>query len=103
MHDLTIEAYYHCESAASVEETVSGSNGATYEVTLIRMNRGECHCTCKAFKFGKGKPCKHIKAVQAKTCGWMEFVNGGDVDHDANGNPVCPQCGGPVGAMNYGV
>ena len=26
-----------------------------------------CTCTCKAYKFGRGKPCKHLKAVDSLT------------------------------------
>ena len=39
---------------------VFGNNGNKYIVDCV----GEVwSCTCKAYKFGKGKPCKHIRHV----------------------------------------
>jgi hypothetical protein len=106
MPDLTIEHHFHCDTADYFVAMVPGSNGRTHTVTLSRHNKGECQinwaCTCEAFRFGKGKPCKHIKAAQKTHCGWMGFVDGGKVDHK-NGKPVCPKCGGPVSSMGWAV
>lgn len=113
MPDLTIEAYYHCQSAENWQTQVPASDGkGSYTVRwdrtshlMQRETQYAYSCTCKAYQHGKGKPCKHIEQVKASGahCNWMEFIHGGEVGWDASGNPVCPRCGGPVGAMNWGV
>jgi hypothetical protein len=43
--------------------TIRGSSGEDYDVTLFEPAAGgppRWKCTCKAFEFGGGKPCKHI-------------------------------------------
>ena len=39
--------------------------GKTYDIRFHQMTL-EWECNCLAYKFGKGKPCKHIKEVQSK-------------------------------------
>jgi hypothetical protein len=113
MHDLTIETALTCATNVHFETTVPGSKpGTTYTVTWGRTYdpkasyQYDWSCTCHAFKFGGGKPCKHIKAVEASKarCGWNgclePFVTPGT---DANGEPCCPECGGPVEVFRVGV
>jgi hypothetical protein len=108
MPDLSIESFWHCTSAENWQTQVQGKTG-TYTVTFDRhshLNQAvqlDYSCTCPAYKFGKGKPCKHIEAAKKSHCGWMEFADGGEVKHDANGKPVCPNCGQPVAAMRHAV
>lgn len=42
---------------------IRGTQGDTYEVSLVEVAVGppQWRCTCKAFEFGGGKPCKHIE------------------------------------------
>ena len=42
---------------------ISGSGNSVYQVTLIEriVGRPEWMCTCKAFEFGRARPCKHIE------------------------------------------
>ena len=42
--------------------TIRGTQGDEYEVSLVESPGGmpKWRCTCKAYEFGGGKPCKHI-------------------------------------------
>lgn len=42
--------------------TIRGTQGDEYEVSLVEVpgSTPKWRCTCKAFEFGGGKPCKHI-------------------------------------------
>ena len=107
MPDLTIEVYYHCQSAESFTIQVVGQHG-TYTVSYGAMQHGpyeyDYTCTCQAFKFGKGKPCKHIKDVQklGQHCNWLQQTDGGE-PIEKNGQKCCPNCGLPAHARRYGV
>lgn len=101
MPDLTIENRWVCKSALYFEREVEGT-GTTYTVLFTRTPQGPYaygwRCTCKAFQYGKGKPCKHIERVKAERCGWHQ-------EHDG-GEPVdgkCPKCGGNVTTVQVGV
>jgi hypothetical protein len=106
MADLSIESFWHCETAESWEMTVQGKTG-TYVVRFDRHSHRnhsvqfDYSCTCPAYRF-KGT-CKHIEAVKATRCGWMQYMDGGEIAHNAAGEPVCPKCGGPVSAMRWAV
>lgn len=108
MPDLTIEYFYHCQSAECFSTEVEGNNGKKYKVSYGETPRGpyqyDYHCTCDAFKFGKGKPCKHIKQVKAsgEHCKWMQFTDGGEVVRK-DGEAVCPKCGLSAHSQGYGV
>ena len=41
---------------------VTGSSGKKYIVR--RLDKEDWRCECKAFAFGKGQPCKHIRCAQ---------------------------------------
>lgn len=110
MPDLTVEHFYHCESAENFETAVEGSNGAKYTVRFDQYSHKQqspvdhdWSCTCAAYKYRPGH-CKHIEAVMASgaRCGWMQFIDGGTVD-TKDGEPCCPDCGGPVKVLGWGV
>ena len=108
MPDLTIEYFYHCESAESFSTQVEGSNGKKYTVSYGFAARGpyqyDYTCTCAAFKFSKGQPCKHIEQVKAsgKHCNWQQFDEGGELS-EQGGEKCCPKCGSPVRSQGHGV
>jgi hypothetical protein len=109
MPDLTTEYYYYCETAEGFQMEVEGSK--TYTVRWDRTSHKnyrevqyDYSCTCHAYKFGRGKYCKHIQQVidSGKHCNWQQFTDGGEpVEKD--GEKCCPKCGSPVRAMGYGV
>ena len=105
MPDFTYETYYHCLSVEYFSMKVAGSKGKEYLVEMKR-SEGDCefdwHCECEGFKF-RGK-CKHIEAVKksGKYCGWMQFTEGGEPAM-ANGEKVCPKCGGEIVGRRWAV
>ena len=40
-------------------------NGKSYDIRMHPMTL-EWECNCPAYKFGRGKQCKHIKEIQEK-------------------------------------
>lgn len=107
MPDLTVEYHYHCESAEHFSTKVKGSKG-DYTVTYGPTPRGPYQynysCSCDSFKFGKGKPCKHIEQVKKSDlhCNWMGFTDGGK-PVEVNGEKRCPKCGANVHSQGHGV
>lgn len=111
MPDLTTIYQWHCETAESWETTVKGSKGAEYIVrwsNWAHKNQGDVQydysCTCRAYEFGGGAHCKHIKDVIATGdhCNWMEYTDGGDAI-EKDGGHRCPECGSGVKSMGWGV
>lgn len=104
MPDLTEVLMYHCITAEEWECKVPSSKGdTTYTVSFGRHHKNpnvqfDYSCTCKGYKFGKGKICSHIEKVHLQRCGWSQFVDGGE---PVNGR--CPKCGREVIAQRYGV
>jgi len=103
MPDFTIENYYVCQTAEDFQTEVKGSKGAykvTYGIVYGKDTMYGWECTCKAFQFGKGKPCKHITQVKAsgERCGWMQQFDG---DEPKDGK--CPKCGKPVTVVRVAV
>lgn len=96
MPDMTIEAYWCCETAQHWRGTIDGH--AVYWGSLppsADVGYGFV-CDCTGFKYRK--QCRHVKAAEALRCGWQQFVSGGE--------PVdgkCPRCGGGVSAERYAV
>lgn len=90
MPDLTAEPMEACERV-TFHGLVPGSKpGTEYRV---RIDRHGHHCTCKAFQFGDGKECKHIRwAFEHKICPWTSLF--GEELQAVPG--VCPACGGPT-------
>ena len=108
MPDLSIEYFYHCESAESYSTQVEGSKGKKYTVSYGHAVRGpyqyDYTCTCDSFKFSKGKPCKHIEQVQQSgtRCNWQQFLDGGQPS-EKDGQKCCPRCGSAVHVQGHGV
>ena len=109
---LDIIDTFTCGTNTHWTTTVSGSKaGTSYTVTwgfqpYPSPVQYDWTCTCQAFQFGGGKPCKHIKQVKASgaRCGWNgELEPTATCAHDAQGNPCCPDCGGPVESIRVGV
>ena len=107
MPDFTHEVYYHCETAENFSKTVISSSGKEYHV-YYGPSRGQYQydqtCDCQAFKFGRGKHCKHIEQVKSSPeyCGWMQFSDGGEVVRK-DGETFCPKCGKRAKAMRHAV
>ena len=99
MPDLTIEAAWTCTSNTYWEQVVESSRGPL-SYTVRFEHRPWPHevqydytCTCDAFKYGRGKPCKHIEGVRGLRCGWnSELDPGAECETD-----------GDVEAMKVGV
>ena len=110
MHDLVTEYFWHCDTAENWSTEVQGSIGTTY--TVFWNSHGhknqevkyDYSCTCKSYKFGSGKHCKHIKEVKEsnKHCKWMQFTDGDDVVTE-NGERLCPSCNAKAHSMGWAV
>lgn len=107
MPDMTQEVFFHCQSSEEYETVITGSKN-NYIVRYGYMPHGKYQfdytCTCHAFKFGKGKPCKHIEQVKksGQHCKWTQFTDGGEVVKK-NGEFFCPHCGLPAIAQRWAV
>jgi hypothetical protein len=111
MPDLTTTYQWHCASAESWLMPVKGSRGDDYTILWNKVSHRnqenvqyDYSCDCKAYEFGNGKHCKHIKAAIAsgKHCNWMQFTDGGEVV-EKNGEHSCPECGENVHSMGWGI
>ena len=101
MPDFTYEYYFNCESAEDFRIEVQGSK--TYTVSFGPGKEGsDWTCTCDAFKYGKGKYCKHIEQSKDKRCGWMQYVDGGEPVEN-NHEYFCPKCGAKANARRWAV
>lgn len=102
MPDLTIENFRACETARNFKTEVKASNGKdSYVVTYGPSNgpfQHDWHCTCTAFKFGKGKKCKHISIAAKRRCGWDEMFDSCEVIDNK-----CPKCGEETFVFSAGV
>lgn len=94
MPDLTYHTARWCQENEHFSTTVRGSR----EYHVSYDNRQGWHCTCPAFKFGKGKSCKHIDLADKAKCdyGW-EAACGSPIEMGKE----CPKCGGPTAIMRY--
>jgi hypothetical protein len=103
MPDLNIESYYWC----STNEDWSTKVG-NYTVTWDRFshkNRDvqmDYACTCPAYKFGKGKHCKHIIAAKSQHCRWNHEAACGSSQPAPKGRK-CPKCGAALSVIRVGV
>ena len=106
MPELTAIYTMVCESTMEYERRFEGSKGERYKVRYGTTPQGPYQygwtCTCPAFKFSKGKMCKHIKACQPLRCAWNEGALTGSF-MDAPEDGVCPECGGPLRAVGVAV
>jgi hypothetical protein len=108
MPDFTIEIHFHCDSAEHFSTKVEGSKGKFHTVSYGETPRGpyqyDYHCTCDAFKFGKGKECKHIKEVKKSSlhCNWQGFLTG-EKPVQKGGEYFCPKCGAHAHPARHAV
>jgi hypothetical protein len=101
MPDLTLETRYHCKSCKYWERNVgkhivifdehSHQNQYNYQY--------DYSCSCEAYKFGKGKQCKHIIEARHWHCQW----EGRTPSCMPNGELGCPSCFSEVFALQHGV
>ena len=104
MPDLSIEIQFICDSNRDWATTVELTPGHKYKVIFGRMDGGPYpygyQCECKAFRYGKGKNCKHIKHVLAKhlRCGWQ-----GGTPAEKDGEYICPECGDTASPIRVAV
>lgn len=107
MHDLSIETAYTCLTNYGWETKVAGSLGKEHTVRWQHMPPShECQydwtCTCDAYKYGRGKYCKHIKAVKdsGARCGWNGVL---EPTLLPNEDGTCPCCGLETRTERVGV
>ena len=114
MPDLTVHATWTCASNESWFINVPASRPGSYHtVTFGRLYGREAErqgyeygytCTCDGFSY-RGT-CSHAHKEEARNsrCGWNGDLDPGvECARDAWGNPCCPDCGGPVTAVNVAV
>ena len=101
MPDLTLETYFNCQTAEEFQTQIEGTK--TYTVSFGPGKEGhDWTCTCDAFKYGKGKYCKHIKQVESSRCGWMQYVHGGEPVQKGH-EYFCPKCGTKANPRQWAV
>ena len=106
MPDLMIQYHMWCPTNENWSTQVKSTTGKTYQVKYGKVyGRDYSHgytCTCDAFKFGKGKECKHIVEAKAKHCQWNhEAVCGSSLKTPKNHK--CPKCGESLVSIAIGV
>lgn len=109
MPDLTIETTFVCATNTHWERDVKGSKGDIYTVRWERDFRPNAPtqyrytCPCRGFKFGKGKECSHIRDHKDERCAWNQEMEPGAIPAVKDGEPCCPECGGPVEVIRVAV
>jgi len=113
MPDFTVETAWVCASNFYSEIRITGSRGDRYVLhwgrlpeSVVLKKNVQCgwQCTCVGHKF-RGT-CKHVRAIEAadERCRWnAEMDPSAECARDADGDPCCPQCGGPVRSMQVMV
>ena len=105
--ELALPESWVCACNQHWVKEVRGSKGNFYTVQWAHRPDGPSQydytCTCKAYEFGGGKHCKHIRAVDPQRCDWTERYDGGEVTRDESDEPRCPKCGGPAVAVKEAV
>ena len=99
-----VEAVRWCQGNEYYLTSVRGSTGIQYGVSYgVTFDGPYSHgwtCACKAFEFGKGKHCKHIKQVENTRCTYgFEAVMGSPTEM----GKVCPKCGGPTSVIKIAL
>ena len=109
MVDLVAVTTWTCATNMRWTTEVTGSKGDVYTVRFgASFHEGpqyDWSCDCAAFRFHAGY-CKHIEQVRASDlrCGWnAELEPTETCDHRSDGEPCCPDCGGPVEPVRVGV
>ena len=107
MSELSTEYFRWCKSNEHFEKKVAGSNGNVYTVVYgeLAFKTDTTHgwtCTCPAYKYGKGAPCKHILAVMPEKCDWnWEASFGSPVS--TRKYKKCPKCHSELSLIKIGV
>ena|GEM_PF-5377952 len=78
--------FVHCISAEYFQWQV-GNYLVDYSGSPTELV-GEYLCSCKAFRYNRTRPCKHILKVMATHCAWVS------ASEDTHGE--CPECGGEI-------
>jgi hypothetical protein len=106
MADLTTHTAWRCVSTEGWSRVVQGSHDRVYTVSWNNWQHQnpnvehDYSCTCNAYKYGKGRRCKHILSIQkaGHRCQWdSRFTGEEPIDEK------CPCCGEPVIAYSYGA
>lgn len=105
MPDLTTHAHFQCIDneywSAQVKDYVVKWDSVSHK------NRDDVQydysCSCKAYQFGGGRHCKHIKQVieEKRRCEWND-----EFHEEVAGEPgdrKCPRCGKDVVAYKVAV
>ena len=113
MPDLTIETAWTCASNVDTwfvnvpSSSGKGNHSVRYgELDPEDQLKQGCQygftCTCRGFTY-RGV-CKHVKAEKERLCRWnAELEPNALVNQAEDGEPRCPECGGPVHAFKVGV
>jgi len=105
MPDFIIEYNRVCAANLHFHKEVKGSKGEIYHVYYGDHGFGYLtwSCSCPAYKYGHGKDCKHILAVQKEKCCWNEEGTYTGSNLQANADHTCPECGGPTEVIKVAV
>lgn len=109
MSSLNIIPRWLCQTAQQFEIQVGNHTIRHDSFHHQTRYQYDWSCSCSAYRDGFGSYCKHILEVQSLSleeggrCGWHQGIQGGDVDHNEQGEPCCPGCGGPVTTEQWGV
>lgn len=101
MTDLTTHAVPVCSSNVDWSAVVPGSKEdhvVSWGFRPHGYTQYDWHCTCQAFKFGRGKLCKHIESVKATRCAWNAELEMHRCD-----DGKCPKCGEAVKYIQVAV
>jgi len=96
MSKTTVQHYFECDSVENFKTVIQGNK---LYIDKVRRNvTSSWVCSYSYFKhkkFEKGEfYCAHIIEAQKNLfCGWREYINGGSVVKDSQGNSFCPSCG----------
>lgn len=101
MTDYTIETRYHCKTTKYWERKVG-----KYIVVFDEHSHNNQYnykydysCNCPAYKFGKGKQCKHIIEAIPWHCQW----DGKIPACLPNGELACPSCFSSIITLQHAV
>lgn len=102
MPDLTIEYFWACASFRNFRMKFPSKSNPNHK-HVVHVSPDGLACTCNAYKYNK--TCTHIAQVieHGHQCGWHEFLDGGEINVQADGRKLCPRCGGPVISEPWGV
>jgi len=110
--DLNVIAVWTCLSNVSWSRAIESSNpNSIYTVRFewhhaTHNTQYDYTCTCMGYKYGGGTYCKHIKHVEEMQlrCAWNgELEPTARCSQDTSGRNICPECCGPVVAIETGI